>query len=236
MFNYTQGKGHIDLANRLGIAQSIGIEVPGSANTRILRTTLKHSYQTDKPTFYVLGMTFVSRGEIPILKVPDELTFEGRWTNPQNQDFENRWEHFWGRKQTEDWVDLKRKTEVYSLLDRTEDLMYSMLAVIDSLKSRGHQVLMYQQADQDYWFLKDHPKFALLKNNPHILNGFMWSAMQYQHDAGVPKMEVDPSLPQSMLPTPFSPQTPVNQLKPAIGQHSVLNEFLVKYITDNNLL
>lgn len=236
MYNYVQGGGHIDLARRLNISTSIGIEIPGSANTRILRTTLKHSYSVDEPTFYLLGMTFVSRGEIPILKVDNELTFEGRWANPQNQDFESQWDHYWQRKQTEEWVDLKRKTEVYSLLDRTEDLMYAMLAVITSLKSRGHQVLMFQQADQDYWCFENHPKLALFKNNPNILNGFMWSSMQYQHDAGVPKMKMDPSIPQSMLPTPFGNGTPANQQKPANGAHGVLNEFLANYIKENNLL
>ncbi len=58
MHSYALGNGHQDLAQRLGIAQAASIAVSGSANSRILRTTLKHSY-TAPPTLYVLGMTFL---------------------------------------------------------------------------------------------------------------------------------------------------------------------------------
>jgi hypothetical protein len=232
MHDYTMGGGHIDLAHGLGITDIENISMSGSANSRILRTTMKHSYATNCPTFYVLGMTFVSRGELPILKVDDEFSFEGRWTNPQNQMFEDRWEHFWDKKESEKYVEMKRKTEVYSLIDRTEDLMYNMLAVIDSLKSRGHQVLMYQQADQDYWGF-DNPKLNLFNSVPNILNGFKWSAMKYQHDSGVQKLYMDPNVPRSMFSTPI---TPGDQEKPAHGHHQVLNTFLINYIREHNLL
>ena len=230
MFNYTSGGGHIDLAKKLGIATAEDISISGSANSRILRTTMKHSYMTEEPTLYVLGMTFVSRSEIPILQSTD-YTFEGRWTNPQNQDFENRWEHFWTRKDTEDYVEMKTRTEVYSLIDRTEDLMYNMLAVIDSLKSRGHQILMFQQADKDYWGI-NNPKLDLFDSTPNILNGFKWSAMEYQHEHGVEKLVLGPDTPVSMLP---SPPTPVYQMKPASGQHEILNQFLADYIKKHKL-
>ena len=56
---YARGNGHLDLANRLGIPKAQSLAIGGSANTRIMRTVLKHSYCTDEPTFYVLGMTFL---------------------------------------------------------------------------------------------------------------------------------------------------------------------------------
>jgi len=238
MNNYTKGHGknggHVDLAKRLNMSKVDSIDVPGSANSRILRTTLKHSYMTQEPTFYLLGMTFVSREEIPILRVDDEHTFEGRWNNPANQIFIDRWEHHWTKKDVERYVDFQRKWEVYSLLDRTENLMYMMLAAIDSLHSRGHQVLMYQQADTDYWSLYDNPKLNLFASTPCIVNAFRWSATKYQHDMGVPPVPIDPSLPQSLLPIPHGPVTPDYQKKPS--DHTVLNEFLVDYIHEHKLL
>ena len=152
------GNGHQDLAQRLGIANANSIAVSGSANSRILRTTLKHSY-TAPPTLYVLGMTFLSRLEIPICK--PENDFEGRWVNPQNQEFAHRWQPGWNRKESEQFVETKLKTEVYSILDRTEDLMYRMLSTIDSLKSRGHRVLMFQQADDLYQVCLEDPRMSL---------------------------------------------------------------------------
>lgn len=242
MYNYAQGNGHVDLAQALGIPNAINITVSGSANSRILRTTLKHSYTMTDPTFYVLGMTFVSRSEIPILTVESEGDFEGRWSNPQNQVFEDRWEHFWNRRETEIFVRQKRMVEAYSLLDRTEDLMYSMLATVHSLQSRGHQVLMYQQADDSYHSLYDDArwnparKLDLFGSTTSIIDSFRWCAMQYQHAQGVPKLKLDSTIPQSMLPTPFAPTTPDNIQKPEPGAHQVLNNFLVNYIRDNRLI
>jgi hypothetical protein len=49
--SYARGQGHLDLAQRLGfidehnIPQASSLAIGGSANSRILRTTLKHSYQ-----------------------------------------------------------------------------------------------------------------------------------------------------------------------------------------------
>ena len=93
MYSYAAGQGQVDLANQLGIDSAQSIAVSGSANSRILRTTLKHSYATTVPTFYVLGMTFVSRLELPICE--EETSFEGRWTNPQNQEYKSRWQLHW---------------------------------------------------------------------------------------------------------------------------------------------
>ena len=196
---YVNGGGHRDLAKSLGIEEYSSLAIGGSANSRILRTTLKHSYLTNKPTFYVLGMTFISRAEIPILKYApgdmEDSSFEGRWTNPQNQKFSKRWEHFWTERDTEKFVDIRLKAELYSLLDRTEDLMYQMLAAISDLTSRGHAVLLYQQADSSILLPKypdqpgsliDSARLKLLSSKSNIINGFEWQAIQWQHQQGVP--------------------------------------------------
>jgi hypothetical protein len=228
---YADGNGHRDLANRLGIASAKSLAMGGSANSRILRTTLKHSYQTTKPTLYILGMTFVSRGEIPIVKVIDEtISFEGRWANPQNLKYSSTWDHFWTTKKTEEFIDMKLMTEAYSLIDRTEDLMYRMLAVISNLHARGHQVVMYQQADQSYDYYIDYDRLQFFKNNPNIIDGFKWRAIEYQHLMGVEK--TPPGGGNFIGPE----HVPDNMRHPRSGHHQVVNDYLEQYIINNKLL
>lgn len=231
MEGYAGGGGHIDLASSLHIPNATSLAIGGSANSRILRTTLKHSYQTTVPTLYVMGLTFVSRSEIPICTVDNENTsFEGRWINPQNQEFSNRWEHFWNRRLSEEFVQLKLKTEAYSLIDRTEDLMYQTLATIALLKSRGHSVVVYQQADDSYNMYINSSRLAPFKNCRNVVGGFNWRAIMYQHEHGVPAAE--PGGTANFI----GPQgVPDNIRHRAHGAHNVLNEFLVNYINDNGI-
>ena len=112
METYASGQGHKDLAQQLGIPMAASLAINGSANSRILRTTLKHSYQTTVPTFYLLGMTFLSRLEWPILYQDPTREFEGVWTNPQNQQFRSQWQPHWTEHDTEQWVELKLKSEI----------------------------------------------------------------------------------------------------------------------------
>ena len=220
--SYALGNGHQDLAQRLGIANANSIAVSGSANSRILRTTLKHSY-TAPPTLYVLGMTFLSRLEIPICK--PENDFEGRWVNPQNQEFAHRWQPGWNRKESEQFVETKLKTEVYSILDRTEDLMYRMLSTIDSLKSRGHRVLMFQQADDLYQVCLEDPRMSLFCC-PEIVDGFRWRATAWQAAQGVEPKKYTPGLGR------IAP----DMTHPAVGHHHKLNEYLTNYIQEYKIL
>ena len=236
---YAGGGGHQDLADRLGIKNAINLSIGGSANSRILRTTLKHSYTLTEPALYVLGMTFVSRSEIPILKyVADEdpnTSFEGRWTNPQNQLMQTNWEHFWTEKDSRDWVNTQQKVEVYSLLDRTEDLMYRMLSAIADLTSRGHQVIMFQQADDVYLAgepkLIDSPRLSLFASSKNIIQGFRWAAIKWQHNLGVPAVVYkENSMKNSILTLGAPDYTPDDIKHRQPGQHNVLNQFLVDYI------
>ena len=229
MDSYAMGNGHVDLARNLGIIGKFDIPlastlaIGGSANSRILRTTLKHSYQTSLPTLYVLGMTFVSRLEIPICNPENE--FEGRWINPQNQEFKSRWQHGWAQKDSDQFVEIKLKSEVFSILDRTEDLMYRMLATIADLQSRGHRVLMFQQADNLY---QDHladPRLQLFKR-PEIISGFEWRAIAWQAKQGV-KPKTYP---------PDGPYVPPDMTHPAIGHHELINEYLTNYIQEHKIL
>jgi hypothetical protein len=222
---YASGYGQVDLAERLGLATSESLAIGGSANTRIIRTTLKHSYQTTHPTFYVLGMTFLSRLEIPILEHQTE--FEGRWTNPQNQKFVKDWQYGWGQVETDQFVDIKLKSECHSILDRTEDLMYKILTMIADLHARRHRVLVYQQADDLYQGYLDNPRLQLFKSTPSIIDGYKWRSVTWQMENGVTPSDYGSN------PTYHVPDS---MRHPMPGQHQKLNEFLVDYINRNSLL
>ena len=56
-----------DLSQRLEINFTKSLALSGSCNSRIIRTTLKDSYQTSMPTLYVIGTTYLSRHELPLL-------------------------------------------------------------------------------------------------------------------------------------------------------------------------
>ena len=221
--SYAQGNGHKDLADRLNIPVATSLAVGGSANSRILRTALKHSYAAKVPTMYVLGMTFLSRLEIPICEPENE--FEGRWCNPQNQEFQSRWQYEWDHNKTAQFVALKLCSEVYSILDRIEDLMYRMLSTIADFKSRGHRVLMYQQADNLYQEHLINPRLQWFQC-PEIVQGFAWRAIAWQYQQGVrPKTY------------PFgTPYVPADMTHPEIGHHDLINDYLTNYIQEHKLL
>ena len=226
MVMYAQGGGHEDLAQQLGIADCSCLAIGGSANSRIIRSTLKHSYQTTVPTFYLLGMTFLSRLELPILYQDPAREFEGSWTNPQNQQFRSQWMPNWTDRDTKQWVGLKLKSEFQSIVDRLEDLMYRMLSLQTSLTARGHRVLMYQQADNIYQEFLEDSRFELFKNNTGIKDGFVWRSIAWQHGhkvAAVTYSETDQYVPPDMA-------------HPLPGHHLMINTHLTQYIKDAKML
>ena len=223
---YASGKGQDDLAVQLGIPTASSLAIGGSANTRIIRTTLKHSYQTQHPTFYVLGMTFLSRLEVPILERQSE--FEGRWTNPQNQQFVNDWQYGWTQKETDQFVEIKLKSEVYSILDRIEDLMYKLVSMINDLKIRGHGVLVYQQADDVYNHHINDARLELFRTTNNIVGGYAWKAIEWQHEQGVPVMQYKKSSLAHEVPEKWMHRDPEH--------YQILNKFLVDYIRQYSLL
>jgi hypothetical protein len=226
MAAYADGNGHVDLAKKLGIKYSQSLAAGGSTNSRLIRTTLKHSYSSTEPTLYVLGIGFISRWEVPILDVPDDNTFEGRWTNPQNQDYVDRWQYKWTKNETQQLMELKLQSDMYSILDRLEDLMYGLLAMVTNLHSRGHRILMYQQADNIYQQFLDHPRLSLLKNNPIFLDGLKWQAVPWQLTNGVPPMVYGSAV----------YHVPDNFKHPESGCHQLLNNFLVDYINRHQII
>jgi hypothetical protein len=224
---YAQGNGHADLANRLSIPNSKSLAIGGSPDTRIIRTCLKDSYLTTESTLYVIGVGFLSRWEVPILKVDSEEEFEGRWTNPQNQNYVDRWEHHWSRKDTEQLMELKLKSDFYSVPDRLEDLMYRLIAMITDLHSRGHRALIYQQADDIYQRYLDRNTMRLFHNNPIFINSLKWLAVPWQLERGIPTNPLSTNAPYKV---------PDNIRHPMAGRHELLNEFLQNYIIEHKII
>ena len=233
MEGYAKGGGHIDLAAQLGIAKADTLAIGGSANSRILRTTLKHSYQVAEPTLYVLGLTFVTRNELTIIGMnPEEekTSFEGRWCNPQNQEFADRYDHFWNKSESEKYVKQRLMVDAYSLIDRTEDLMYRVLSAVADLTARGHRVLVFQQADDSYKQYLSYDRLQPFSTSKNIIDGFGWCAVIYQHEQGVAK-----AMPGNA--NYIGPQTVPEHIKhPAPGQHHILNKYLVEYINDRRIV
>jgi hypothetical protein len=222
---YAQGQGHQDLAERLGIPTASSLAISGSANGRILRTTLKHSYLSQTPNFYMLGMTFLSRDELPILISDNE--FEGAWTNPQNQMFNTQWMSTWTERESQKYVDLKLRWEMCSILDRMEDLQYRMLAIIGDLQKRGHGILMFNQADNLFLPFADNSRLKFLGDCANIIDGYRWRSICWQHDQGVPSMDYS----SNIVP---KPPDEIKHRKP--GHHVTLNQYLADYINQNHLL
>jgi hypothetical protein len=220
---YCSGDGHVDLANRLGIPIAETLAIGGSANSRIIRSTLKHSYQTAVPTFYVIGATFLSRNEITILDDSDKS--EGRWTNPQNQQFKKRWIPEWTQRDTDRYVELKLKADLYSILDRLEDLQYRWLSMIADLHSRGHGCIVYQQGDDLHLPFMDDSRVALFSSRSEFVGGYRWRAIAWQHAQGVPAAydRTEYNIPDDMK-------------HPRAGEHDLVNQYLTEYIKTNSLI
>jgi hypothetical protein len=223
---YAKGEGHVDLANRLGIDNAASLAIGGSANSRIIRTTLKHSYESPEYNFYVLGMTFLSRNEIPILTVDSDNDWEGPWTNPQNQDFKHQWQPNWTENDTDLYVEQKLKTEIYSTFYRYEDLQFRILSMVNDLKSRGHGVLVFQQADDLHLPFVDHNRFKFLFQCKNIVGGYKWRAVPWQHSQGVPVAYAGREI----------HHVPEEIKHRKAGEHTVLNQYLVDYIKFNSIV
>jgi hypothetical protein len=103
--------------------------------------------------------------------------------------------------------------------------MYRMLSTIADLQSRGHRVMMFQQADNLYTNLLYEPRLTLF-DQPEIVGRFGWRATAWQAEQGVQPKDYGPG----------APYVPPDMTHPAIGHHQMLNEYLTNYIQERKLL
>ena len=219
---YSRGNGHTDLANNLGIPNAVSLAIPGSCNSRIIRTTLKDSYQTTENTLYIIGLTFLARGELPINTTQD--LFEGRWLSTQHFHLldKNKSDLHWTDSDSKKYIELKNKTEIFTQEDRLENLMYLLVSMIGNLLHRGHQIIVFRQPDDLHECELDNIKFTPLKKCVNIVDGLKWSAIPWQVSKNIQFSPKDYELPSGIR-------------HPLSGEHGPLNEFLIEYIHQHTL-
>jgi hypothetical protein len=226
---YSSGGGHIDLAQRLNISKVDSLALGGSSNSRIIRTTLKHSYNTTEPTLYVLGITFLHRWELPVIDIyNNEDSFEGAWINPQSQRSPKlKYHPNWKDSDTAIITELHFKTLAHSPSELSffEDLLYRLLSLAGDLRRRGHRVLFYNQVDAALFRHFGRPQFNFAVNNPIFVDGFKWLSIPWQQKQGAPTMAYEPGV----EPPPLN----CRHIEP--GHHNYLNQFLTDYIINNNI-
>lgn len=223
MDEYCQGLGHVDLGNRLGIYKAQKLALTGCANDRIIRSTLKHSYATEIPTLYIIGITFMSRWELPIND--NGTAFEGRWINPQAIYSKVKWQPWWTEADTITFKDLKFKSVSLAEPDQLEDLMYRLISMLHDLRSRGHQAVIYNQADAAIPELTKDSKFELLFSEPSFVNALNWLAIPWQQQQGA-----------TTKTYPLGDKPPPEFRHILRGNHSYLNTYLTNYIQEHKIL
>lgn len=219
---YANGLGHKDLAEQLHIPAWQSLAVSGSCNDRIIRSTLRDSYQNES-TFYVIGLTFLARFEIPS-RLPQEP--DGRWLSYNNRglpsqicDFVPLYSDTASKQYAEFWFKMLND----GLPDIMEDLQYRILSMIDSLVHRNHRVVIFNTADERMVETVDRGKFHHLEQRKNIIDALRWRSIPWQflQGADYPVQEED---------------LPWDCRHVSSGQHAHLNGFLVDYIANHDLL
>jgi hypothetical protein len=221
MYSYSQG-GLSDLSQQLGINSTENLAVTGSCNSRIIRTTLRDSYQTSGPTLYIIGITYLSRHELPLLYGRPET--DGKWQSINNN-FVERDDcdlHF-TYKDIKDYCALWDKFSVLGIEDLAVNLQYQLLSLCDSLQYQGHRCVIFNTAESVLDWIIDKPAFDLLKSKKQLVQGLRWKSIPWQFEQGATWPKEDEHLPAGARHV-------------APGQHQWLNEFLVDYINQHGIL
>lgn len=223
---WSKGPGPWTIAKSFGLRSIYFLSRGGSCNSRILRTTLKHSYQTQYPTLYLVGLTFLSRWELPIVEADHTREFEGRWINPQAQGKEPL-QLYWTEQDTKTYTELSFKSVTWAIPDLLEDLMFRCVAAAADLNARGHNVVFWNNCDLAIpKVTKDSARFDLLKSNAHFVDALNWAAVPWQHEQGAEAIEYES---KHNMPPPN-----LRHIKSSCFQH--LNSYLTTWIRDNKIL
>jgi len=222
---YAQGGGHQDLSQRLQIEHSHNLAKNSVCNQRILRTTSQDLYSSAVPTLYVIGITFLSRFELPINSKDDAV--EGHWQSFNSIGVGNHSNH------SNDWYleaqlgALSQYSDLYIRLFNAkhfmDDFMHRLLTLIDSVHQQGHKILIFNTAEHGLHFWIDDKRFDLLRQRPEIVQGLSWCSIPWQFKQG------------ATYP-PEDEQYPWDCRHVAPGQHQFLNNFLVEYINQHRIL
>jgi len=225
MQHYAKGNGHGDLAAQLGIQLYHSLAGPGSCNNRIIRTTLRDSFVNTKPTLYVIGLTFLSRYELPVNL--DRTELDGKWLSFTTQGSINPpgaiIDPCVSKKDLDLYRDIWLRINLASVDEWAEDLQYRLLSMCDSLHSRGHGCIVFNTADSVLDYVLDQPEFFPLKSRGEIIHGLKWKSIPWQFDQG------------ATWP-PEDEHHDRNSRHVDVGQHQWLNQYLTNHIQVNKIV
>jgi len=219
---YARGAGHVDLAAALNIKQYQSLAESGSCNHRIIRTTLRDSFTTVEPTLYVIGLTFLSRYELPVNQ--DRTEWDGKWLSFTTQgSVYTDIDPGVSKKDLDHYRDTWLRVNLISVDELVEDLQYRLLSMCDSLRHRGHGCVIFNTADAVFDYVLSQPKFAPLRSCDEIIEGLAWRSIPWQFDQGAAWVEDDRDLDRNC-----------RHVDP--GQHQWLNQYLTNHMQQHNIL
>lgn len=216
MWYYHCGGGSQDLCSKLSLSTHHNLAEPGECNNSIIREVLRDSYQ-NQPTFYVLGLTFVSRTELP-LGSSTSLWRSTSNSRPPTMHYK------WSVDDDTAYSKLWQKAMVFGVNAVLEDLWLKLLCLIDSLTMRGHRVLIFNTAEYMIDYQDESQSiFSMIESRREIIDALRWKSIQWQSQQGARFLKEDANL---------NPR--VRHIAP--GEHKYLNGFLVGYIQQHSLL
>ena len=218
---YAQGNGHVELAQQLGLDTAIDLASNGSCNDRIIRSTLQDSFCTTIPTLYIIGITFLTRYELPIGRDSDKwLSFT---TSGETYGDQRLIDQHISDNELKTYSKLYAKFTTLGLPDIAENLIYQLIAMADSLQSRQHKVVIFNTAEQTVDYFLQRNSFDILKTRPEIIDGLKWKSNQWQFEQGARPSAKDQHLPLEVRHVD-------------LGEHKWLNEFLTAHVNQCKLL
>lgn len=219
---YARGNGHSDLAAALGIQKCLSLAKSGSCNNRIIRTTLRDSFINPEPTLYVIGLTFLSRYELPVNQ--DRTESDGKWLSFTTQgSVYTDLDPGVSKKDLESYRDIWLRVNLISVDELVDDLQYRLLSMCHSLNHRGHGCVIFNTADAVFDYVLDQPSLIPLKSRREIIHGLAWRSIPWQFDQGAAWLPNDENLDR-------------NCRHVAPGQHQWLNQYLTNYIEEHKIL
>lgn len=221
---HANGNGHNDLAAQLEILNTYTLAENGSCNNRIIRTTLRDSYSKVESTLYIVGITFITRYELPLIE--GRAGLDGKWksyaTSAATIDPNLALDKHVRKQDIKLYSELWQKFTTLAVEDLAQNLQYQLLSMCDSLVSRGHRCIIFNTAESMLDYVP-YNALDLLRARSEIIDGLSWKSIPWQFSQGASWTTADNGLPAE-----------VRHVAP--GQHKWLNQYLTNYIQEHKIL
>lgn len=223
---YVGGNGHKELGSQLNIPTVLSKAIPGASNQRIIRTTLEDCYNSDTPTLYVIGITFLHRFDLPIIASEHGMD---KWQSFNNISLvDNQFPTFDANIALNDVIEYKKLLSKFRTCSGPEvsaECVLTLTSMVDSIINNGHTVVIFNTGDISFRKHTNQPMLQYINKNKHIIDSFKWLSNEYQFDMGA---RCDPIDIQRCLP--------IECRHVMRGDHQYLNEYLVNYIDKHNIM